>query len=487
MRMTEELQMAGLNGGTKTIGASEFAEFAVSLRGDLLTKDVEGYDEARSVWNAMIDKKPAMIVQCFGVADVIASVKFAAKHQIVLAVRGAGHNIAGTAICDDGLLIDLSGWRSIHVDPEGKRARVEPGATLGDLDHETQAFGLATPTGINSTTGIAGLTLGGGFGWLSRKYGLTVDNLHAVDIVTADGALRHCSLTENRDLFWAIRGGGGNFGVITSFEFDLHLVGPTVMAGLVIHPFEKAQEVLQHYRHCVERMSDEMCVWMVARKAPPLPFLPAEWHGKPVIVLAACHIGTKAVAEKELRELREWGQPIADVIGPQPYSTWQTAFDPLLTPGARNYWKSHNLTEMNDAVIALVEEYGGRLPTTDTEIFFARVGGAINRVSPQYTAYPHRDTKFIMNVHTRWSSPQDDDRCMAWAREFFTAIEPHATGGVYVNFIPSDENRVANAYGPNMARLSEIKREYDPQNLFRINQNIKARHVTFHAPSAARP
>lgn len=467
-----DLNILGLSGEDKRLSGEELAELGASLRGDLLTSESPDYEEARSIWNAMINKKPALIVRCAGAADVIESVKFAAERKLRLAVRGAGHNIAGTAICQDGLLLDLSGLRSVHVDPRAKIARVEPGATLGDLDHETQAFGLATPTGINSTTGIAGLTLGGGFGWLSRKYGLTIDNLRSVDIVTADGKLLRCNMERHSDLFWAIRGGGGNFGVVTSFEFRLHEVGPEILSGLVVHPFDRAQEVLKHYRRCVQDISDEMCVWSLARKAPPLPFLPEEWHGKEVVILAACHLGGMARGKQELKRLRDWGDPIADVIAPHTLVGWQSAFDPLLTPGARNYWKSHNFSELSDEVIQLVAEYGGRLPSNETEIFFAKVGGAINRVAANATAYPHRDTEFVMNVHARWQDRKLDESCMAWARNIFNATERYATGGVYVNFIASDENRVPNAYGPNLGRLRELKRKYDPINLFSVNQNI---------------
>ncbi len=351
---------------------------------------------------------------------------------------------------------------------------MQPGATLGDLDHETQAFGLAVPTGINSTTGIAGLTLGGGFGWLSRKYGMTIDSLRSADVVTADGKLLRASENENEDLFWAIRGGGGNFGIVTSFEFDCHPVGPEVLSGLVVHPYEKAKEVIEHYRACVEDMSDDLCVWMVTRKAPPMPFLPTEWHGKEVVILAACYAGDMKKGEQELKRLREWGEPIADVISPHPFAGWQQAFDPLLTPGARNYWKSHNFAELSDDLIDVVIDYGGKLPSDASEIFFARLGGATTRVAKDATAFPHRDAEFVMNVHTRWDDAADDEQCVAWAREFFDATAPHATGGVYVNFIPEDEERVPNAYGDNLARLEELKKKYDPNNLFRVNQNISA-------------
>jgi FAD/FMN-containing dehydrogenase len=420
----------------------------------------------------MIDRRPALIARCAGTADVMAAVRFVREHDVLASVRGGGHNIAGTALCDGGLLIDLSGMRAVHVDPDARIARVQPGANLGDVDHETQAFGLATPLGINSTTGVAGLTLGGGFGWLSRKHGLAIDNLRSADVVTADGELRRASPDHDADLFWAIRGGGGNFGVVTSFEFDLHPVGPEILAGLVVHPLAAGREVLAHYRECARDFSDDLAVWFVLRKAPPLPFLPADAHGKEMVILAAFYAGEIYKGETELERLCSFGKPVADVIGPRLFVEWQRFIDPLLTPGARNYWKSHNFTKLSDELIAVLLEYAGNLPSDQTQIVMDRLGGAINRVPREATAYPHRDVEFVLNVHTRWESQSRDEACVAWAREFFEAAAPHATGGVYVNFVPSDETRVPNAYGANFERLQALKKKYDPQNLFRVNQNL---------------
>jgi FAD/FMN-containing dehydrogenase len=360
------------------------------------------------------------------------------------------------------------------VDPAARTARVEPGATLGDVDRECQAFGLATPVGINSTTGIAGLTLGGGFGWLSRAYGLTADNLLSADVVTADGALLHASEKENPDLFWGIRGGGGNLGVVTSFEFRLHPVGPEVVAGLIVHPFSEARDVLRAYRDLVARAPEELTCWVVLRKAPPLPFLLPEVHGTEVVVLALCHAGDIASGEKAAAPFRAIGKPIADVVGPHPFVGWQTAFDPLLTPGRRNYWKSHDFVELQDGLLDALLDAVRRLPSPECEIFIGHLGGAINRVPAGATAYPHRDIQFVMNVHTRWSEPSQDAACIAWARALYDAAAPFATGGVYVNFMPEDEaGRVrAGAYGPNYDRLAKLKARYDPGNLFRLNQNV---------------
>jgi len=466
------IKMVTLNGGPSAVPAEAVEGLQAKLRGRLIRPGDAYYDETRTIWNAMIDRRPALIARCAGTADVMAAVRFVREHNVLASVRGGGHNIAGTALCDGGLLIDLSAMRGVHVDPRARVARVGAGATLGDFDHEAQAFGLATPLGINSTTGVAGLTLGGGFGWLSRKYGLAIDNLRSADVVSADGELRRASPDDDADLFWAIRGGGGNFGVVTSFEFGLHPVGPEILSGLVVHPLAAGREVLAHYRECARDFSDDLAVWFVLRKAPPLPFLPAEAHGKEMVILAACYAGDVSKGEAELKRLRSFGKPVADVIGPRPYTEWQTTFDELLAPGARNYWKSHNFTGLSDELVAVLLEFAGNLPSGQTQIVMDRLGGAINRVPREATAYPHRDVEFVLNVHTRWESPSQDQTCVAWARKFFDATTPHATGSVYVNFIPEDEARVPNAYGANLERLKALKNKYDPQNLFRVNQNI---------------
>ena len=444
------------------------------LRGALCYPGEPGYDEARTIWNAMIDRRPAAIVRAAAAEDVARAIGVARERQLPLSVRGGGHNIAGLAVCDGGLMIDLSPLKTVRVDPARRTARVEPGATLADFDKAAQAFGLATPLGINSTTGVAGLTLGGGFGWLSRKHGLTIDNLAGADVVLASGAQVHASAEENPDLFWALRGGGGNFGVVTSFEFRLHPIGPEITAGLVVYPFSDAVRILRKYREIVRSAPDELSCWAVLRKAPPLPFLPAEVHGREVLILAMCHIGPREQAEAAVAPLRALGKPVGEHVGAMPFVAWQQAFDPLLTPGRRNYWKSHDFVELGDATIDLLAEYAARLPSPECEIFVGHLGGAVNRVPADATAYPHRDVNFVMNVHTRWGDPAEDGACIGWARTFFDAMAPHATGGVYVNFMPVDEAlRVRRgAYGANYERLSRLKARYDPENLFQRNQNI---------------
>lgn len=449
-------------------------ELRSKVRGEVLLPGKPGFDAARTIWNAMIDRKPALIVRCAGVADVMRSVAFARDHGLLLSVRGAGHNIAGNAVCDDGLMIDLSAMKSVRVNPQTCRAYVEPGATLGDFDHEAQAFGLATPLGINSTTGVAGLTLGGGFGWLTRRYGMSVDNLVSADVITAESKRVRASAQENPDLFWAIRGGGGNFGTVTLFEFQLHPVGPEVLAGLIVFPFAQARSLLAKYREFVDQIPEDLNVWVVLRQAPPLPFLPVEVHGKEVVVFPFFYAGDIEAGRRAIEPLRSFGQAHGEHIGPQPYTVWQKAFDPLLTPGARNYWKSHNFSELSDGAVDSVIEYAARLPSAQCEIFIGLVSGQANRVSKEATAYAHRDAKFVLNVHSRWEKPEDDKTCISWARDFFNAAAPYATGGVYVNFLTQDEaDRVPAAYGPNYDRLAQLKGKYDPTNLFRLNQNIK--------------
>ncbi len=469
-----DLTVATTNGGSTTIASDAIDLLATGLRGELLTPDSIGYDDARSIWNAMIDKRPGMIVECAGPADVMRAISFAQEHSLLVSVRGAGHNIAGNAVNDGGIMISLANLKSVRVDPSAKRAWVEPGVTLGDLDNETQVHGLAVPVGINSTTGIAGLTLGGGFGWLSRKYGLTIDSLISADVVTASGKMVRASETENADLFWGIRGGGGNFGIVTAFEFALHPVGPEVLSGLIVHPFRDAKEILTYYREFTAQAPDELSVWVVMRKAPPLPFLPDNVHGTDVLVLAAMYTGDMAEGEKALAPLRKFGNPIADVISPHQFTGFQSAFDPLLTPGVRNYWKSHDFLELSDELLDTLVRYVEKLPDAQCEVFIAQMGGATNRVPADATAYRHRDAAFIMNVHGRWDDPKADDKCIGWCRELFDAATPHATGGVYVNFMTEEEaQRVEAAYGDSYKKLVELKNKYDPTNMFRLNQNIR--------------
>jgi FAD/FMN-containing dehydrogenase len=443
------------------------------FNGEVLLPGDDGYEGARKIWNAMIDKRPAIIARCSTTSDVVRAVHFARDNQLLLAIRGGGHNIAGSALCDGGIVIDLSQMKAAHVDAATRRVTVEAGATLVDVDAATQAHGLATPLGINSTTGVAGLTLGGGIGWLSRKHGLTIDNLESVELVTAAGEVIRVSATEHPDLFWALRGGGGNFGVVTTFEFRLHKVGPELLSGLIVYPLDSAKSVLQQYREFTRKAPNELTVWVIMRQAPPLPFLPADAHGKEVVVLAFLYAGDPAAGEAIIDPLRKFGTPVGEHVGVQPYAAWQQAFDPLLAPGARNYWKSHNFTDLDDELFDVLIDFVRTLPSPHCEIFVASLGGATSEQASDATAYGHRVAQYLMNVHGRWEDPRDDQRCVAWSRDLFQATAPFASGGVYVNFLTDDETeRTREAYGANYERLVRVKLQYDPENIFRSNQNI---------------
>jgi FAD/FMN-containing dehydrogenase len=457
-----------------TLSNDKIGQIRSKVRGKIVLPNDPNYDEVRTIWNAMIDRRPAVIVQIAEAGDVSPAIAFARENGLDISIRGAGHNIAGNSLSENGLVIDFSNMKNVRVDTEKRRAYVEPGATLGDFDKAVQEHGLATPVGINSTTGIAGLTLGGGFGWLTRKYGMTIDNLVSVDVITADGNKLRASENENADLFWAIRGGGGNFGIVVHFEFELYPVGPEILAGLIVFPLEQAKQVLTKYREYVKSIPEELNVWVVLRQAPPLPFLPENVHGQEVLVLAVFYAGDVAEGEKLIEPLRSFGDPYGIHIGAQPYVDWQKAFDPLLTPGARNYWKSHNFTVLNDGALDSMIEYTGKLPSPQCEIFIGLISGAPNRVAAKAMAYGNRDTQFVMNVHGRWDEAADDETCIAWAREFFEASAPYASAGAYVNFMTEEEgDRVAAAYGSNYDRLVQIKNKYDPENVFHLNQNIK--------------
>ena len=462
-----------LDGDVRQMRQADIDALSGRISGGLLGRGDKGYDDARKVWNATVDHRPALIARCMSDADVQAAVRFAGEQRMRLSVRGGGHHIAGNAVVEGGLTIDLSGWRSVAVDAARRTARVAPGALLADFDREAQAHGLATPLGINSTTGVAGLTLGGGFGWLTRSFGLTVDNLLGVSLVAADGTLHQVSATSEPELFWALRGGGGNFGVVTSFEFRLHPVGPEVWSGLVVYAGAQARQVLRAWRDFNAGAPEALSVWAVLRKAPPLPFIPAEHHGRDVVIFPLLYAGDMAAGERAAAPVATFATPIGTHLGPTPYAGFQQAFDPLLTPGGRNYWKSNNFASLSDTAIDLVIEAAKAEPGPECEVFLAQLGGAMARVDAAATAFVGRDAAYIMNVHGRWADTADDKRVRDWARKVFTDSAPHATGGGYVNFLTEDEGeRVAATYGANYTRLQAVKQRYDPTNLFRANLNI---------------
>ena len=457
-----------------TLSSDQIAQLKSVFRGFLITPDDSHYDYARKIWNGMFDKHPALIAQCICTADVIQAVNFARENNLLVAVKGGGHNSAGKATCDDGIVIDLSLMRRVYVDPKKKTARVDGGALLGDVDSETQLYGLAVSAGIVSHTGVGGLALGGGFGWISRKHGLSVDNLLSADVVTANGDLIHVSQNENEDLFWGIRGGGGNFGIVTSFEFNCAEIGTEVFSGVIAKKFENAQDYISFHQEYVQTLPDEMTVWMVVRKAPPLPFLPEDVHGQLMVLVPFVYLGDQAEGEKLIEPLRSHGESHGEHIGFSPWVGWQSMFDGLVAHGARNYWKSHHLKELSTDCIEQILNFAQTLPSEECDVFIPHMAGAPSRIAPDATAFSHRSTPFVLNIHTRWRNQSDDDSCIAWARDFHQATEPFSQG-VYVNFLSDEgEDRVKDAYTDSVwQRLVQLKDKYDPTNMFCLNQNIK--------------
>ncbi len=449
--------------------------FLAAIRGTALKPGDAGYDEARRVWNGMIDRRPAVIVRCSGTADIIACINFAREQGLPLAVRGGGHNVAGTAVCDSGLVVDLSALKSIEVDPEARTVRAQPGLLWGEFDRETQAFGLATTGGIVTHTGIAGLTLGGGIGWLMRRHGLTSDNLYAADVVTADGQVLRASESENADLLWGIKGGGGNFGIVTAFEYHLHPIGPEVLAGVILHAAEQAPNVLRFYRDYVAAAPDDLTTIVNLRRAPPAPFLPPHIHGRKVVVIAVCYAGRIEAGERVVAPLRQFGAPLIDLIRPTPYLAHQGMFDASVPHGLRYYWKSHYLGPLDDAAIDMLIAHAWRASSPASYTILFHLGGAIRRVGGSAAAFEDRSAEHALNINAVWTDPQATDEHIAWARNFWEAMHPMSTGGVYMNFLGEEgEERVRAAYGPEKyRRLMALKRKYDPTNLFRLNQNIR--------------
>jgi FAD/FMN-containing dehydrogenase len=435
------------------------------LRGRAIGPADPDYETARKVHNGLIDKRPAAMARCTGVADVMAALEFGLAHDLPIAVRGGGHNVAGKAVCDDGIVINLSGMKGMRVDPATLSARAEPGLTWGELDRETQAFGLATTGGEISTTGIAGLTLGGGIGYLQRKYGLTCDNLLSADVVTADGCLLTASESENPDLFWALRGGGGNFGIVTSFEYRLHPVGQ-VLAGPVLHPFDAARDVFRFYREYASSAPDDVAALFALG---PLP------DGQRAAILFVCYSGPLEAGEKAIAPVREFGRPLEDLIQPMAYCEVQTAFDDDFPFGVRNYWKSSNVDEPSDEVIDAMVASMEAAPSLRPMAFLERFGGAVARVPHDATAFGHRDAEYDLVITSMWTDDTEDEAHIGWARTFWDALQPHSTDSVYVNYLTEEgEERVRAAYGrEHYARLAELKGKYDPENVFRSNQNIR--------------
>ncbi len=460
----------------KPLEEAAVQELAADFRGQLLRPEDEGYDAARTVFNAMIDRRPALIARCTGVADVIAAVNFARENELVVAVRGGGHHVAGYGTCDGGLVIDLSPMKGVWVDVEARAARAQAGLVWGEFDRETQQFGLATTGGRITHTGIAGQTLGSGSGWLERKYGLTCDNLISAEVVTAGGEFVKASEKENPDLFWGLRGGGGNFGIVTSFEYRLHPVGPIVFGGMLLHPFSRARDLLRFWRDYIEEAPDELGTAPAIFTAPPAPFVPEHMKGQPAAGLIVCYSGSIEEGEEVVRPLKEFGPPEVDLVQPMPYTVVQSLLDPANPPGKRNYWKSENMSELSDEAIDALVEQAATVTSPFTEIVLEPKGRAISRVGEAETAIGGRDAAHTLYVFTLWENPSEDDTHIAWTREFMEAMDSYTTPGISLNFTSDQgQDRVKDFFGRDgkYERLTSLKNEYDPTNLFRLNQNVR--------------
>ncbi len=461
------------------IGDEALAGFATGMRGACFTPGDAGYDDARIVWNGSIDKRPAVIARCSGVADVIDAVNFARANDLLVAVRGGGHNVAGNSVCDGGIVIDLGAMNAARVDVAARRVRAGGGATIGDVDHETQAFGLAVPLGIVSKTGIAGLTLCGGHSWLARKHGFACDNLLSVDVVTADGRYLSASETENADLFWAVRGGGGNFGIVTSFEFEAHPIGPEVTLCAAFYPMADAAVSFRRWRDFVvdapEEFTSQFAFWSV----PPHEMFPVELHGRAVVIASGVHCGPVAEGMRFIQPLRELGKPLLDISGPIPYLAAQQAFDPFFTIKRErmNYWKSLYLDALDEDSIDRIVARGLDRPNPWTLMPIRHMGGAAARMPAHATALGGRDAPFMLSIDTAWTDAGDSDQAIAWTREFWDEMRQNTRGSIYLNFLSDDEDNEAMlraAYGDgNYERLVDVKTKYDPENFFRLNQNIR--------------
>jgi FAD/FMN-containing dehydrogenase len=449
-------------------------ELRAALRGPLLLAGDAGYDESRSLWNAMIDRRPALVARCIGVSDILAGLRFARESGIALSLKGGGHNISGLAVAEGGLMLDLSLMRGVWVDPRTRTARAQPGCLLGDVDRETQLHGLLAVLGFVSATGIAGLTLGGGFGYTSRRFGWTSDNVLSMDVATADGRLVHASEDENPDLFWGLRGGGGNFGVLTGVEYVLHPVGPEVYAGGVAWPADQAPGVLEMFRKTATEAPPELTLVAAMRIAPPAPWLDRDIHGKPIVLLLACHTGGVAEAERHLAPIKAFGKPVGDILQRRPYVTQQSLLDATQPRGRRYYWKSEYLPGIESPMLAKVMEHAKHLTSPHSAVIVFQLGGAVARWPEGHSAVGNRDAAAVLNITAAWEKESEDPIHVEWARSTWRDMRGFSTGGTYVNFLTEEETgeRVAAAYGRNLARLAEIKARWDPENLFRTNKNV---------------
>lgn len=456
------------------IDKKDLDAFKASLHGELLQPSDSGYDEARSIWNAMIDRRPDIIARCRGVADVVACVNFARGHSLKLSIKGGGHNIAGLAVCDGGIMLDMSLMRGVWVDPISRTARAQAGCLLSDVDRETQLHGLAAVLGFVSNTGTAGLTLGGGFGYLTRRFGWTTDNLLSMEVVTAEGRIVRANENENSDLFWGLCGGGGNFGVVTNFEYKLHLVGPEVMAGAIAWRAEDSSAVLEMFRAVMEKAPPELACIAGLRIAPPAPWLAKDIHGKPIVALFVCHSGQLAEGEKLVAPIKAFGKPVGDIVQRRSYVSQQNLLDATQPKGRRYYWKSEYLPDLKPDLLAKTISHAKAIPSPHSAILLFPLDGALNRLAEDCSAVGNRDAAWVLNIAASWEKSEDDRTNVEWARAAWQDIRSFSTGGTYVNFLTEEEGdeRIHAAYGDNYERLIEVKTKWDAKNLFRMNKNI---------------
>jgi FAD/FMN-containing dehydrogenase len=460
--------------GAASLSAEDVEVLRTRVRGQVIVRDEAGFEDARTVWNAMIDRQPAVAVRCSDTSDVIAAVGFAREHDLLICIKGGGHNIAGLAVADGGMLLDMSGMRSVWVDPVRKIAHAQAGCLLADVDRETQVHGLAAVLGFVSATGIAGLTLGGGFGYLTRRWGWTADTVTGMDVVTAEGKLVRASQQENQDLFWGLRGGGGNFGVVTGIDYTLYPVGPEVLGGPVAWPASEAPKVLELYRNLAEEAPRELTLVALMRPAPPAPWLPAEWHGKPIVAILACYSGDPEEGEKVVAPIKNFGTPIGSALARRPYVQMQSLLDATQPKGRRYYWKSEYLPGIEPALCDKAIEHAARIQSPHTGVIFFQIGGALNDLGEDHSPAGNRGARYVLNIAGAWEGAEADEANIAWARDAWQDMREFSTGGNYINFLTEDETpeRVEAALGGAIQRLREVKTAWDPENVFRTNRNI---------------
>ncbi|MBI4986466.1 MAG: FAD-binding oxidoreductase [Rhodocyclales bacterium] len=469
------IQLKAVDGGTVQLPTETMQAFMAGFRGTAIGPDDAEYEAGRKVWNAMIDRRPGVILRCTGTADVVAALRFVRQYNVLFSVRGGAHNIAGLAVCEGGVVIDLGPMKGVWVDAKGRMARAQAGCTLGDVDRETQVHGLAAVLGFVSATGIAGLTVGGGFGYLTRRHGWTCDTLLSMEVVTAEAKVLRASASENPDLFWALRGGSGNFGIVTSFEYRLFPVGPDILGGAIAWRAEDSKEVLDFLREFATRTPLDTTVVAVLRLAPPAPWLPPEIHGKPIVAVFVCHSGSIEEGNLIVAPLRACGQPVADILTRRPYAQMQTLLDATQPKGRRYYWKSHYLPGIDANAVDVLIDHAAKLPSPHSAIVLFQIDGALNEMPADHSPAGNRDAGFVLNVTGSWENAADDARATQWVRACFEAMRPFSTGGTYINFLTEEEgkDRIEAAYGKsNLARLAALKKKYDPDNLFRHTKNI---------------